>query len=292
MKPSSVISLDRPKRLLKKTETYLADMDVFLADSARAVKTLLDVVPYADQPLLFKILPLLGSSGKETVLWPLFHLMMDSSMSEEIRRFAAVQLGLAASLSQNPAQFNTALIDNLDHPVSLIRICCALAIGWEENHAAVPALIGRLQDADREVQTAVVTALSSIGDAKVFDALRERLIGGSPEEQRSIILNLWRFAERLPIVEAVYLKCLDHLSTELVPDILSALAMIPHTPAILSVYRRVLAQDDRRIRLQVLENIEALDPAEYEMLSETLHDLLSDDDSRVRQAAIRLLNRG
>jgi len=289
MNQTRIISLDRPGRILKKAREYLADMDIFLAEIPRSITILLDALPIADLFLTTKILPLLAAAGKERVLWPLFHVMMDSSAEEEIRRSAAVQLGLAASLSEDSSDLNAVLIGNLDHPESLIRSSCALALGWEGNGGAVPALMSHLQDPDRDAQAAMVAALASINDGRVFDHLTDRLKNGNLEEQRAIVLNLWRFAERKRGVATVYRECLDWVPGELVPDILSAVSMIPHTAAVLTIYHRMLSEETAAIRLQVLENLEALDPLDYQSLDSRLHGLLMDRDSLVRQAATRLL---
>jgi len=291
MSKPTVISLDRPGRLLRKTREYLANLDVFLAETPGSITILLNALPLADPSLAAQILPLLGTTGKDRVLGPLFHVMMDSSAEEEIRRSAAVQLGLAASLSENSLALNSLLIQNLDHPEPLVRSSCALAMGWEGNGGAVDALMSHLQDPDRDVQAAVVAALSSVNDVRVFEHLTERLKNGDPEEQRSIVLNLWRFAERMQGVETVYLKCLDWLSAELFPDILFSVSMIPHTAAILGIYRQMLLEDDPGLCLQVMENLQVLDPLAYQPLNRCLRGLLTNKDYRLRQAATRLLAR-
>ena len=53
----------------------------------------------------------------------------------------------------------------------------------------------------------------------------------------------------------------------------------------------MLAEDNPGIRLQVLENMEVLDPLDYTSLNGSLQRLLVDKDARVRQAATRLLAR-
>lgn len=257
-------------------------------DTPGSVTILIDALPHADASLKLKILPLLGTAGKDRALWPLFHLVTTSAGEEAVCRLAAVQLNLAASLSEDPEPLNTALIEKLNHPEAAIRSACALALGWEGNHRAVPALMDHLQDPDIDVQAAVIAALSSVGDLHVFDFFTKRLKSGSMEERRSILLNLWRFGEKNFRVERIYLNCLDDLSPELVPDILSALTMIPCSPTVLSIYRRVLTKKDPAVCRQVLENLEALDPAEYEPLKEILYGLLDDDDPRVRQSVVRL----
>ena len=77
-------------------------MDLFLADTVGALDHLLEALPHADTKLQIKMLPLLGYIGKDRVLWPLYHLVMDPSANDQVRRLAAIQLGLAASSSDDP----------------------------------------------------------------------------------------------------------------------------------------------------------------------------------------------
>ena len=174
MKTATVIAIDRSANLLRKTEKYLADMDAFLADSDKGITILLDTLPYADDGLILKMLPLLGYAGKDRALWPLFRLMTRRSVADSVRRSTAVQLGLAASLSDDPSTLTVELIKKLNHSDPAIRSSCALALGWEGNRSAVPSLMAHLQDSDRDVQAAVVTALASVGDDRVLTALIDR----------------------------------------------------------------------------------------------------------------------
>jgi HEAT repeat protein len=283
--------MNRPDRLLEKARGYLADMEAFLAEPAFAVGVLLDALPHADTALIVRMLPLLGYAGKDRVLWPLYHLMLEASKAESLRHLAAVQLGLAASLSDDPSALKAALIEKLNHPNPSVRSRCALALGWEGNWPAVTSLMVHMPDPDRNVQDAVVAALSSVGDVRVFDLLSARLETGTVEEQRSILLNLWRFAEQVPRVEAVYLGCMEMLLPELRLDALSGLALLPLSTAILKRYRQLLGDEDLRIRRQVMENLSAEAPVDDEQLKAILYGLLSDKDAQIRQAALRLLAR-
>jgi HEAT repeat protein len=292
MKKGNLIPLDRSGRLLKKASAFITDLEGFLSDTSGAVKVLLDSLPVADTELILKIIPLLGCAGKDQVLEPLFSLMTAPSSDEQVRRSAAVHLGLAASLSEDPSALKDKLIDNLDHPEPVVRSGSALALGWEGNWPAVDPLITHLSDPDRDVQAAVVAALSSVGDSRVFDILLARLENGTMEQQRSILLNLWRFAERVPHVEDVYVGCMKTIPQELVVDALSGIAVIPLSGTILGVYRQFLADGNPRIRRQILENLYTENPADYDPLKTILHGLLDDKDPRVRQAAIRLFAKG
>jgi hypothetical protein len=292
MNNNRLIVLDRPGRLLKKVRDYLADVDRFMDDTTSAIGVLLDALPHADIALKKKMLPLLGFAGKDRVLWPLYKLVVDPSVDDQIRRSAAVQLGLAASLSDNPEVLKIELIEKLNHhPDAAVRSNCALALGWRGNRSAVDTLLRHLQDPDHDVQTAVVIALSSVGEDRIFDQLVTHLDGSSQEGQRSIMLNLWRFNERLSRVETIYLGWLNRPATDLHADVLSALGMIPLSPDILNLYRRLLSDADAAIRHQVVENLSSADPNEYASIQDSLHGLVKDKDARVRQAAIRLFSR-
>ena len=284
----NVIPLNRPGRLLQKARAYLADMDFFLSDGEHAITVLLDALPLGDAQLISKMLPLIGSSGKERVLLSLYSLVTGVSVNDQVRRSAAIQLACAASLNDDPSVVRDQLIGNLKHDNPSIRSNCALALGWEGNRDAIDALMTHLQDPDREVQSAVVSALSSVGDTRVLNELIGRLKNGSFEEQRIIISNLWRFEDQTTRVESEYLACVAHCSPDLKIDAIAALAMIPLSSGILNAYRRLLKDADPNVRFQVIENLSGLNPSDYQPLSDNLRALLDDADVKVRRAVIRL----
>lgn len=292
MKTGLLIPLDRPARLLKKVRVYLTDLEVFLSDTTHAVTILLDALPHAEPDMILKMLPLLGYAGKDRVLWPLYNLTIAPEKDEHVRRSAALQLGLAASLSDDPSALKSELIENLNHPEPSVRSCIALALGWEGNVPAVESLLAHLSDPDHDVQAAVVAALSSVGDDRIFDILKARLDNGTRDQQRSILLNLWQFAERIPHVEDVYVGSMDTLPPDLWVDALSGMAIIPLSSPILDVYQRFLEHEDPLIRHQILKNLSAEDPSNYNPLKDTLKKLMVDKDLQVRQAAILLFAKG
>jgi HEAT repeat protein len=85
------------------------------------------------------------------VLGPLYKLMLSPEKDEQVRRLAALQLGTAASLSDDPSAMIGKLIENLNHPEPSVRSGSALALGWEGNWAAVESLVAHLSDPDEEV---------------------------------------------------------------------------------------------------------------------------------------------
>ena len=286
----SIIPLDRAHRLLRKAQPYLTDLARFLADTHTAVSVLLDAMPHADGPTLLTLIPLVGYGGRDRALLPLYHLMLEKIGDETIRTAAAVQLGVAASLSNEVDDIRTRLIADLDHADPRIRCVCALALGWEGNTAAAAVLLNHLTDPDGDVQAAVVTALASLGDPALFSRLTHRMPTAAVDVRRSILLNLWRFQDRVEQVEKWYIETLPTIEAALRQDLLDGLAMLALSPAILELYRALLDDPDPRIRRQVLENLLASDAAALRPLIPLFQRYAMDQDPGVRRAAIRLLN--
>ena len=286
----SIIPMDRAHRLLRKARPYLTDLAHFLTDTKTAVSVLLDAMPHADRPTLLTMIPLVGYGGRDRALLPLYRLMLENIGDESIRTAAAVQLGVAASLSMEVNDIRTRLIVDLDHADSRIRCACSLALGWEGNTAAADVLLNHLTDPDGDVQAAVVTALASLGDPALFSRLTHCMPTAAVDVRRSILLNLWRFQDRVEQVEKWYIDTLPTIEAALRQDLLDGLAMLTLSPAILDLYRTLLDDPDPRIRRQVLENLLANDAAALRPLMPIFHRHAMDQDPGVRRAAIRLLN--
>ena len=255
MNNGRLIPFNRSQRLLDKVRDYLADVNIFFADIDNGVAIFLEILPHVDNSMLARMLPLLGYTGKEEVLWPLYDLMVNESTNEQIRTTAAIQLGLAASQSKDPSAINAALINMLDHSLPMIRMGCALALGWEGNHPAVQSLIQHLTDPERDVQASIVTALVSVGGNYVFDLLKSRLQIGSIEEKRSILLNYWRFSDKFPNVEWVYSDVIMDLPADMRIDALEGMGLLPISSVILNRYCKLITDEDPLVRLKVLENL-------------------------------------
>jgi hypothetical protein len=111
----------------------------------------------------------------------------------------------------------------------------------------------------------------------------------SPDEERScIFLNIWRFANRGTDVEKVYLKHLKAASINLQVDIVVGLGMLSLTPTLVDTYRSLLVRADDPIRRQVLENLASTSGHDRSLFKAELADLISHQDDRIRQAAVRL----
>ena len=291
MKNGKIIPMDRSRRLVKRVRLYTTNPELFFSDSSNAVSLFLDALPYIDADLLAGIIPLLGCSGDERVLWPLFDMVSSGSLEEPMRTSAAIHLGLATSLSQQPLYIVNALIDKLNHVDAVIRGSCALSLGWEGNGSAIEPLMAHFADPDENVRASVVTALCSVENEKALALLADKLKAGTKEEQRLIFLHLWRFRKYIRKVENIYIRYIWHADADLQVDMLSALAMLPLSPKIIDLYRNFMVDDNARIRHQVLQNLSSATPFEYSALNPHLSKLLNDKDARVRKAAIRLFAR-
>jgi hypothetical protein len=290
MKSADIIPFNRGNHLLKKAQELLANTDLFFSDPQEGVTRLLDALPYCKPMLMLKLLPLLGYAGKDRVLLPLYRLIVEPEQDEQVRISAAVQLGTAGAQSRDPSTVTMLLMDNLDYPDSSIRSCSALALGWEGNNIAVNHLMSHLMDSDRDVQAAIVTALSAIGGTNVFYQLKERLKTGALEEKRSIILNLWRFIEKVPEVATIYADQVNNIDAELKADLLTGIGMIPLSEEILDVYGRLLRENEAVLQLQILKNLSTRNPNEYFELKPILKELAKNSETEIRQMVIRLLS--
>jgi HEAT repeat protein len=291
MKSAEVLPFNRSNHLLKKAQALLENKDLYFSDPQQGVTCLLDALPYCQPSMMLKILPLLGYAGKDRVLWPLYRLIINPEQNDQVRFSSAVQLATAASQSRDPSAVTALLIDCLDYPQSSVRSSCAIALGWDGNTIAVNHLLHHLTDNDRDVQAAIVTALSAIGGLQVYNQLTDRLRTGTIEEKRSIVLNLWRFMEKMPQVKDVYLNYIDQIEAELKVDLLTGVGMIPLSEKIISVYRSLLSEKDVDVQFQVLKNLSTRTPTDYFELTTGLKELAKNGENRIRQMAIRLLSK-
>jgi HEAT repeat protein len=288
----NVIHFDSQERLREKALAYLEDLDAFLSDLDRAVPLLLQVLKgSADDDLKQEIILLLGGFAKRQVAFPLLELMCDARQSEELRHQAAVQLSVTASFLEAPEPIVEGLIAQLNHPDSQHRANATFALGWEGNHRAAVALVGKLFDPSAEVQQAAVNALSNLRDDRILDLLLDRLTHGSVDQQRTILFNLWRFYSRREQVLAVYRDYLGHPDPGLRLDALVLMSTVSETADEVVHYLELLQDDQERIRELALERLEDLPPGRLAAVVEHVRPLLSDPSAKVRQTAVRLLAR-
>jgi HEAT repeat protein len=167
----------------------------------------------------------------------------------------------------------------------------AFALGWEGNARAAIPLIELLYDPDIQVQQTAVNALSNLRDDRIFNLMLERLQHGSPEQQRSILYNLWRFYTRQQEVEAVYLQYLQHQDADFRLDALVLLGLVAPPEKHLTIYRKCLQDHHPRIRALALKQISVAGLERLAGLKEEIRAMLSDPDMEVKQAAIKILKK-
>src|SRR6266542_1920341 len=101
MKKNRVIKFDSKERILQKARSYVESVETFFDESYLAIPLLLKAMKLADRDFKREIMLLLGSFAKETVVWPMYDLMPDSSESEEIRHDADIPLRVIGQLLTN-----------------------------------------------------------------------------------------------------------------------------------------------------------------------------------------------
>ncbi len=291
MKNGKLIPMDRPLRLAKRVKGYTSNPEYFFSDIPNAVSLFLDALPYVDSHLLSNMIPLMGCSGDDRVLWPIYDMVCSDSLGDALRTSAAIHLGVALSLSQQADAVVISLIESLDHPDADIRAGCALSLGWEGNTLSILPLMAHIDDTDEHVRASVVAALSSIEDEKALTLLTDKIKRGGKEDRRLIFLHLWRFRRYIRKVENFYIRYIWQSDTDLQLDMLAGLAMLPLSPKLIELYRNFMFDADARIRHQVLNNLSKSTPFEYSALNPHISKLLKDQDARVRKTAIRLFVR-
>jgi HEAT repeat protein len=284
---SNIISFDRRKRLLKKARRYVASVETFLEDTPKAVATLIDALPIADDPLKQDIILLLGSHAKEEVADPLYELMIDSRQSEEIRHAASVQLSVTCSFLADPTALVDRLLNELNSSDAQRRRNAAFALGWEGNDRAAVALIECLFDPDTDVQQTAVNALSNLRDDRVLDLMLDRLAHGPLEQRRAVLFNLWRFTSQQERVRSVYMSYLAHPDDGLRFDALVLLGRVGDPADLVEVHLRMLADADARIRRLAVERLQRFPGPGTAEVDDRVRERLRDTDARVRQAAVR-----
>jgi HEAT repeat protein len=262
-------------------------VETFLEEAPKAVATLIDALPIADDPLKHDIILLLGSHAKEEVAGPLFELMIDSRHSEDIRHAASVQLSVACSFLQDPTGLVDRLLDELNSNDPERRRNAAFALGWEGNERAAAALIQCLFDPDIDVQQTAVNALSNLRDDRILDLMLDRLAHGALEQRRAVLFNLWRFTSQRARVRSVYTSYLAHPDDGLRFDALVLLGRVGEAADLVEVHLRMLADADARIRRLAVERLlQSPGPGTAEV-DDRVRELLRDPDAHVRQAAVR-----
>jgi len=291
MNKGNIINFEPKKRLLKKVDSYIESVELFLEEQDKSVPLLLKAFKDADDKLKHKIMFLLGSFAKQEAAWPLYQIMIDPDESEEIRHSASIQLSVISPFLKEPQPLIDQLLEDLKSPDPELRLNAAFALGWEGNTQAAIPLIELLYDPDVDVQATAVNALSNLRDDRILGLMLERLEHGPREQKRTILFNLWRFYSKREEVVSIYLKYLNHEDADLRFDALVLLATMTEAMEHIATYRKCLKDKDPRIRALALKELNEVSTKDLLELRSELRDMLSDPDMEVKQAAIKLLKK-
>jgi len=152
MNKGNIINFEPKKRLLKKVDSYIESVELFLEEQDKSVPLLLKAFKDADDKLKHKIMFLLGNFAKQEAAWPLYQIMIDPDESEEIRHSASIQLSVISPFLKEPQPLIDQLLEDLKSPDPELRLNAAFALGWEGNTQAAIPLIELLYDPDVDVQ--------------------------------------------------------------------------------------------------------------------------------------------
>ncbi len=286
----NIIPFDCEERLLTKARSYLCAVDDLIRDGDQGIALLLKAFDCADDDLKVKIVIMLGTIARPKVLWTLLDIMRDGNLGESIRQAAAIQISVVGATSKDSRKLVAQLRKDLesDHPFT--RSNAAFALGWEGNMAAAPDLIDCLSDDDVDVQQAAVNALSNLHDDSLFTLLAQRLQSGSKEQQRSILYNLGHFPSRHGEAAQICRTYLHHSDPDLRYDAMVVLNSVSEPAENLSIYEQCLQDADERIRELALIRLQLMDRSLLKPLTPKVRALVADTQSRVRQAATRLVH--
>ena len=286
----NIIPFDCEERLLVKARGYLCAVDELIRDGDQGIALLLKAFGCADDDLKVKIVIMLGTIARPKVLWSLLDIMRDSKLEESIRQAAAIQISVVGATSNESGKLVAQLRKDLesDHPFT--RSNAAFALGWEGNMAAAPDLIDCLSDDDVDVQQAAVNALSNLHDDSLFTLLTHRLQKGSKEQQRSILYNMGHFPSRHGEAAQICRTYLHHSDADLRYDAMVVLNSVSEPVENLSLYEQCLQDSDVRIRELALMRLRMTDRSLLKALAPKVRAMVADPQSRVRQAATRLVH--
>jgi len=290
MKHGKVINFNSRQQLLAKARSYVDSVESFLDEQQIAIPLLIRALRQADPELKCEIILLLGGFAREQVAWPLYRIMTDDAEVDVVRHDAAIQLSVTLPHLKDPDPLVDCLLADLDNDNPELRANAVFALGWEGNLRAATALIERLYDSDALVQQSAVNTISNLRDERIFSLLLDRLEHGPIEQKRSILFNLWRFENKLDIVEAVYLKYLRQDKTDLRYDALILLGSLAEPADYVEIYLECLLDDAPRVRALALDRLKEVDKQVLRPWRSQIEPLLDDTDNYVKQAAVAVLN--
>jgi hypothetical protein len=285
-----IIPFNPGKRIIEKAQAYIKAPYLVTEKPDHAVPAILRALPYAGPPLKQRLILLIGGIARDVVAWSLFEICTDPEESEEVRHMSAIQLSLTLSRLNLPALRNR-LMEILQNADPELRNHAAIALGWQKNVEAIPALTRLLSDPDAQVHQSAATALADIGEPLTFDTLRERLATASSDLKRAILYNLWRFSTRRKDAESVYLDHLEDSNEQTRYDALVLLGTVSHPARHLGVYEKALDSSNPMARVLALNRLSKVDAGDLKRFESKIRKLSLDVDSQVREAALKLLAR-
>jgi HEAT repeat protein len=291
MKTRKIIPFEPRQRLLEKARALVASPEPILEGETESFATLLRAFRGADDRLKQDIVLLLGSVAGGKAAWPLYQIMTDAKLDEEIRHVASIQLSVAASFLREPGLLVERLLEDIQSPEPQLRSLAAFALGWEGNERAAIALIERLYDEDGHVQETAVNALANLGDDRLLKLLVERLRHGPLEQKRAILYNLWRFRRHKDVVASIYLDFLNHENESLRFDALVLLDRVSDPGRHVAMLCRCLEDSAPRVRALALTRLERLPDNALQKIRDRIEALRTDPDPKAKAAVSRILGR-
>lgn len=285
---NNVIQFHPAERIVEKACQYLQYPDRFLEEKESAVPLLIEAIKYANDEDLQDIIVMLTGFANQEVALPLYELIKDPFRDESIRHIASIQFTVIAPYIKDLQHITNCLLEDIADPDPEIRMYSAIALGWQGNFKAAIPLIDLLYDPDEDVQQAAVHALSNMGDDRIFRLLKDRLEHGSPEQQKSILFNLWQFESKKKEASLIYIDFLDHEDPELRFDALTLLDIVADIDSYLAAYCKCLNDPMPRIRLLALERLQEIPEKIPGKFYTQIEELVSDPDINVRKEAVKL----
>lgn len=244
----------------------------------------------APEAMKVRMLLLLGTSRRSSAADTLYSIMVDIVQSEEVRRFAAVQLCSQGPNLEIARVLVSHLIEELNCSEPARRANAAIALGWEGHLDCVLDLLEVLYDEDADVQEAAVEALTNLGDARIVAPFIERLQTAPLAQQKVILYNMERFAGADSRVAATYLNYLSHPKAELRLDALSLLGRVSSISEHMAGYAGCLGDVDPAVRSMALDHLYHQAPETISALAPQIEILASDPYEEIRKRARTLLS--
>ena len=286
---NNIIAFPDRERALERVGIWLERPGELPEINDQAVLLMRRALGPAPAAMKMRIMLLLGSSRRPSAADTLYTIMIDGEQTDEVRRFAAVQLCALGPGLEIEAILVARLKEQLNSQHSQQRANAAIALGWEGHLDCVLDLLEVLYDTDPDVQEAAVEALTNLGDARIVAPFIERLQTAPPAQQKVILYNIERFAGADQRVADTYLNYLSHPNPELRLDALSLLGRVSSTVEHLDDYADCLGDADPAVRAMALDHLYHQAPDTISALSSQIESLVTDPHQEIRKRAQTLL---